>query len=103
MTSYDIKLSLIATIFRLLIHVSVGGPLVLIVAYVHHSFIWLVNSILLHFKINVDISNLDKSVILGLPFCVFARYSVLTYANDSLTYWLPDRIKTIQWLWKAFS
>ena len=38
-----------------------------------------------------------------LPLCVFTGYSVLTYNNDSLTYWLPDRIKTINWLWKAFS
>ena len=38
-----------------------------------------------------------------MPFCVFVGHSVLTYANDSLTYWLPDRIKTINWLWKAFS
>ena len=36
-----------------------------------------------------------KSVILGLSFCVFAGYGVLTYANDSLTYWLPDTTKTI--------
>ena len=36
-------------------------------------------------------------------FCVFAGYSVLTYANDYLTYWLLDRIKTIHWLWNAFS
>ena len=56
---------------------------------------WLINSILWHFKINADISILDKSVILGLPFCVFTGYSVLTYANDSLISWLPDRIKTI--------
>ena len=46
---------------------------------------------------------LDKSVILRLPFCVSVGYSVLTYVNDSLTYWLPDRIKTINWIWKAFS
>ena len=26
---------------------------------------------------------LNKSVILGVPFCVFAGYNVLTYANDS--------------------
>ena len=44
---------------------------------------------------NADIGILDKSVILVLPFCVFAGYSVLTSTNDSLTYWLPDRIKTI--------
>ena len=31
---------------------------------------WLINSILRHFEINVDISILDKSVIVGLPFCV---------------------------------
>ena len=47
--------------------------------------------------------NADKSVILGLPFCVFAGYSVPTSASDSLTYWLPVRIKTISWLWKEFS
>ena len=28
-------------------------------------------------KINADISKLDKSVILGLPFCVFAGYITL--------------------------
>ena len=28
---------------------------------------------------------------------------MLTYVNDSLTYWLPIRIKTINWLWKALS
>ena len=37
---------------------------------------------------NDNISILDKSEILGLGFCVFAGYSVLTYAKDSLTYWL---------------
>ena len=52
---------------------------------------WLINSILWHFKMNADISILEKSVILRLPFCVFVGYSVLTYANDALTYWLPDR------------
>ena len=36
---------------------------------------------------------MDNSVVLGLPFCVYAGYSVLTYANDSLIYWLQDRIK----------
>ena len=51
------------------------------------------NGILWYFKINADISILGKSVILELPFCVFTGYSVLTYANDSLTCWL----------WKAFS
>ena len=30
-----------------------------------------------------------------MPFCVFAGYSVLTHANDSLTYLLLDRMKTI--------
>ena len=64
---------------------------------------WLINGILWHFTINADISILDKSIILGPLFCVFAWYSGLTHANDSLTYWLPDRIKTINWLWKAFS
>ena len=49
-----------------------------------------------------DISILDKSVIFRLPFCVFPWHSVPIYANGSLTYWLPDRIKTISWLWKAF-
>ena len=44
---------------------------------------------------NAGISILDKSVILGLPICVLAGYSVLAYANDSLAHWLPDRIKTI--------
>ena len=46
---------------------------------------WLINSALWHFKISADISILDKSVILGLQICVFVGYSVLTYANDSLT------------------
>ena len=27
--------------------------------------------------------------------CIFAGYSVLSYVNDSLTYWLPDRIQSI--------
>ena len=49
---------------------------------------WLINSILWHFKINDNISILDKSEILALAFCIFAGYSVLPYANDSLTYWL---------------
>ena len=87
MTSYDIQVYLIPTIFRFLIHVFVGGPFLVIVAYFHHSW---------QFKINADISILDKSVILGLPCCVFAGYIVLTYANDSLTHCLPDRIKTIR-------
>ena len=39
MTSHDIQLSLIPTIFRILICVSVVGPLVVITAYIHHSFI----------------------------------------------------------------
>ena len=42
---------------------------------------------------SADLSILDKSVILRMKFCVFAGYSVLTYANDSLTYCLPDGIK----------
>ena len=54
-----------------------------------------INSLLWHFEINADISILDKSVILGLPFCVFTGYSVLTFGNCSLTYWIPNRIKTI--------
>ena len=33
---------------------------------------------------------------------LFEGCSVLTYASDSLAYWLPDRIKTINWIWKAF-
>ena len=33
---------------------------------------------------SAGISILDKSVILSLPFCVFAGYSVLTHADDSL-------------------
>ena len=57
---------------------------------------WLINSILWHFEVNADISILDKSVILELPFCVFTGYSLLTYANNSLTYWLSDRIKNNQ-------
>ena len=51
---------------------------------------------------NADIIILDKFIIVGLPFCVFTGYSVLPYANNSLTYWPPDRIKTVNWLWKAF-
>ena len=27
---------------------------------------------------------------------------MLTYGNDYPTYWLPDRIETIHWLWEAF-
>ena len=79
---------------------SVGGD-----NNLHSSVLskWFINSILLHFKINAGISILDKSVILGLPFCVFAKYSVLTWTNDSLAYCLPDGIKTINWVWKAFS
>ena len=42
-------------------------------------------------------------VILRLPFCVFAGYSVQNYSNDSLMYWLTERITTIDWLCKAFS
>ena len=38
----------------------------------------------------------------GLPSCVLAGYAVPICANDSLTYWLPDRIKTVSWVWKAF-
>ena len=83
---------------------SVDGPLVVTIVYIDHSFIEMAHQYhLWHFKINADICILDKSVILGLPFCVFAGYNVPTYANDSLTYWLPDRIKTIIWIWKAFS
>ena len=72
-----------------------------IITYIHHSLIEMAHQ--QHFIALADIGVLDKSVILGLPFCVFVGYNVLTYANDSLTYWLPDRIKTIDWLWKAFS
>ena len=36
-------------------------------------------------------SALWTSLILVLPFCVFAGYSVLTYTNDSLTNWLRDK------------
>ena len=98
MKSYDIQLALTPTIFRFLIPVSVGGPLVAILTYIHHLGLskWLINNILWYCKIDADISILDKSVILGLPLCVFAGYSVLTYASDSLTYWLSDRIKTIK-------
>ena len=56
-------------------------------------------------KVNADISILDKSVILGLPFCVFAGYSVLPWTlalDQSLAKekneCLPDGIKTINWL-----
>ena len=58
-----------------------------IITYSHHSLIEMADqfSILWNFKINADISILDKSVILKLPFCVFTGHSVLTYANDSLT------------------
>ena len=83
----------------------VGGPLLLMITYIYQSFITVmmsISSISWHFKVNADISILDKSVILGLPSCVFAGYSVLTHANDSLTYWLPDRIKSINCLWKVF-
>ena len=76
-------------------HVSVGGPLVVMITVLLK---WLIGSILWYIKINADINIMDKSIILGLPFCVFAGYSVLTYANDSLTYRLHDRIKTIKWL-----
>ena len=34
---------------------------------------------------NADISILDRSMILGLPFCVFAGYSVLIYAITEVT------------------
>ena len=103
MKFYNLGHKTFETDFRFLIHVSVGEPLVIMIAYIHHSFAkWLINSILWHFKINADISTLDKSIILGLPFCVVAGYSVLTYTNDFLTYWLPDVIKTINWIWKAF-
>ena len=27
---------------------------------------------------------------------------MLTYANESLTYWLPDRMKIFNWFWKVF-
>ena len=78
---------------------SVGGPLVVTKPiFITVLSKWLINSILRHFKVNTDIGILGKSVILGLPFCVFAGYSVLTSANDSLTYWLPDRTVTINWL-----
>ena len=51
-----------------------------VIACMHHSFIEMAHQWhLWHFEINADISILDKSVILGLPFCVFAGYSVLTY------------------------
>ena len=63
---------------------------------------WLINGILWHLKINADISILDMSLILGMLFCVFAGYSVLIYANDSMIYLLPDKIKIIDRLWKAF-
>ena len=85
MTSHDILLALIPTIFRYSIHVSVGGPGGNDNLYSSVLSKWLINSILWHFKINADINILDKSVILGLPFCVFAGYSVLTYTNVSLT------------------
>ena len=89
-------MSLIPTIFRFLIHVSVSGPLVVIIAYIHDSLIKIARQ--KHFGISI----LDKSVILRLLFCVFGVYSVLTYAYDYLNYWLPDRIKTINWIWKGF-
>ena len=69
-----------------------------IIASFHHSFIEMVHQqrfMVWYFKINADINILDKSVILGLPCCVFAGYSVLTYPYDSLNYWLSDRIETI--------
>ena len=48
---------------------SVDRPLVPIVTYIYHSFIEMAEmaGILWPFKINADISILDKSVILGLP------------------------------------
>ena len=39
MTSYDFICLLIPTIFTFLIHMSVGGPLVVIITYTHHSVI----------------------------------------------------------------
>ena len=47
MTSQDISLSLIPTIFRFLMHVIAGEPLVVIITYIHHSFIEMVHQ--LHF------------------------------------------------------
>ena len=44
------------------------------------------NLIIMATRYVADLSNLDQFVILGMPFCVLAGYSVLTYANDSLTY-----------------
>ena len=93
-------LSLIPTIFRFLTHVCVGGPLVAIITYIHRGFIEMAHQY--HCKINADIRILDKSLIIGLSFCVFVGYSVRTYANDSLTYWLLDKIMTITWRWKTF-
>ena len=66
-----------------------------------------ISSILWHFEINADVSSLDKSVIQALPLCVLRGYSLLNYTNDSLTYWLLDRIKIMIenkfiWIRKAF-
>ena len=56
---------------------SVGGLLVaMITIFITVLLKWVIGSILWHFKINADISILDKPVILGL-FCVFPGYSVL--------------------------
>ena len=52
---------------------------------------WLINSILWHFKINADVSILEKYVILGLSFCAFAAYSVLTYAKVGYSkFYMPN-------------
>ena len=48
----------------------------IIITYINHSFMEIAH--LWHFRISADISCLDESLILGLPFCIFAGYSVLT-------------------------
>ena len=63
---------------------SVGGPLVVIIILITVLSKWLINSILSYFKINADISILDRSGIPQLLLCVFAGYSVLTYPNDQI-------------------
>ena len=72
---------------------SVGGPLEVIITYIHHIFIEMAHQgHFWHFKINADISISDNSVILGLPLTPMIL----------CPYWLPDRIKAMNRLWKTF-
>ena len=53
------------------------GPLVETVTCIHHSFIEMaVEQHFMALQNNADISILNKSVILGLPFCVFTGIRV---------------------------